>query len=278
MLPNFLVIGAIKAGTTSLYHYLRAHPEVFMPRDKELDFFTAEFNWRLGQSWYEQQFEDTGTASAIGEASPRYAAYPVYGGVPGRIAKVLPDARLIYVVRHPVERMRSHYLHLALYRKEQQPIEKALLSVPIYLAASRYALQVEQYLEYFRREQILVLTSEQLRDLRADTLHKVYEFLGVDPTWTDGNHDREYNESNTKRIPRRFAPPVTRLLWVSRHTPDSVKRPLGKLYRRLGMRGVQPNRASFSEEFRYQLEELLRDDIRRLRSYMGKDFDGWGLA
>src|SRR3954463_6324498 len=86
MLPNFLIIGAMKGGTTSLYHYLRPHPEVFMPVTKELHFFVAEKNLLLGPGWYERRFRGAGDAIAVGEASTDYTKYPLYQGVPERIA------------------------------------------------------------------------------------------------------------------------------------------------------------------------------------------------
>lgn len=110
MLPNFLIIGARKAGTTSMYYYLQAHPQVYMSPEKELKFFVPEKNWTRGVAWYEQYFDEAGDAIAIGEASPSYTRYPRSRGIPALIAEVLPKARLIYLVRHPVDRMVSHYL------------------------------------------------------------------------------------------------------------------------------------------------------------------------
>src|SRR5207244_8421308 len=84
MLPTFLVIGAMKSGTTSLYRYLQAHPDVFMSEQKELNYFTqgANQNWEKGLAWYQAQFEQAGKARAVGEASTNYTKYPQFQGVP----------------------------------------------------------------------------------------------------------------------------------------------------------------------------------------------------
>ena len=164
MLPNFIVIGAMKAGTTSLFQYLRDHPDVFMSSPKELHFFSARGGKDL--DWYEAHFAAAGTAIAIGEASASYTTYPDSEGVPERIAEVIPDARLIYLVRHPIERMRSHYLHRIGAGKERLPIEQALIDDPIYLGTSRYAARIERYLRCFPREQILIIRSEDLLAMR----------------------------------------------------------------------------------------------------------------
>src|SRR5207244_11766706 len=88
MLPTFLVIGAMKSGTTSLYRYLQAHPDVYMSEEKELNYFTGGQNWERGVSWYEAQFEKAGSARAIGEASTNYTNYPQIAAVPERIARL----------------------------------------------------------------------------------------------------------------------------------------------------------------------------------------------
>src|ERR687895_490160 len=110
MLPNFLIIGAAKAGTTSMWAYLREHPQVFMAEPKELHFFVAESNWKRGMRWYESHFQDATNAVAIGEACGAYTRFPRFRGVSERIASIVPHARLIYLVRHPIDRMVSNYV------------------------------------------------------------------------------------------------------------------------------------------------------------------------
>jgi hypothetical protein len=106
-LPNFVVIGAMKAGTVSLRHYLDEHPDAFLGRGGrfgEPNFFVAEHNWPRGRGWYESLFDGAGSATALGECSPSYTMAPAFGGVPGRMAQVVPNARLVYVVRDPIAR------------------------------------------------------------------------------------------------------------------------------------------------------------------------------
>ena len=93
MLPNLVVIGAERCGTSSLHRYLGSHPQVFMSRKKELNFFVAEREWRRGRRWYERQFPTD--APVRGESSPAYTAYPVFSGVPARLAALVPDAKLL---------------------------------------------------------------------------------------------------------------------------------------------------------------------------------------
>ena len=272
MLPNFLVIGAAKAGTTSLYHYLRGHPQVFMSERKELNFFVENDGWVKGTSWYERQFEGAGDAVAVGEATPNYSKYPAVPRVPERIAKLIPDVRLIYLIRHPIERYRSGYLDEIRRGRQRGPIEETLITNPDYLDATRYAMQMERYLEHFPREQLLVITSEDLKHDRAATMRVLHRFLGVEDVTPAALTD-EFNRSEGQRVLRPLARKVKRLPGaraVGRLAPGAS--------RRIGTRPLDLSRAELSPAFQQRLRALLRDDVRRLRAYLGEDFHGWGIA
>ncbi|MDX1394802.1 MAG: sulfotransferase domain-containing protein, partial [Gemmatimonadota bacterium] len=107
-LPNLLVIGAMNAGTTSLYHYLRLHPEIHMSTPKELTFFADEWNWPRGLDWYASHFDPSFAVN--GEASPLYTTYPECPEIAERIGRNLPDVKLLYLVRDPIARMISQYV------------------------------------------------------------------------------------------------------------------------------------------------------------------------
>lgn len=273
--PNFMIIGAMKSGTTSLYRYLSDHPQIFMSETKELDFFVAEKNWPLGPEWYAANFADAGDAVAVGEASTNYSKHPAFAGVPQRIASMLPDVRLIYVVRHPIERMRSQYLMM--FDREREPFEHALLRNPHYLNLSRYAMQIERYLERFPREQLLVIPSEDLLTNRRETLRKVHVFLGVDPSLVPPSVDTEFYRSSEWKIRNPLAWKVRSIpgsYRVYHVLPEGVKR----VYRRVAVKDVSRIDATIRDELRSRLEDALRDDVRRLYAYMDAGFDGWGIA
>jgi hypothetical protein len=285
-LPTFLLIGAMKAGTTSLYHYLKVHPQVAMPRYKAPEFFVAEANWHRGVEWYRRQFPPVGPeVLAIGEASNAYSKYPRFRGVPKRVASLLPDARLLYVVRDPLSRIRSHYQTRVADGSEAEPFGDAVFTDPIYLDYSRYALQVEQYLEHFPREQLLVVTSEDLRESRDATMRRVYEFIGVDPALMPANMDREFYQTKDRAtrspIPLRLRKGLKRRFPSTRRFKELEPDILGML-RRLTRRREQQSVAAMPftihEDVRARLIAELEDDVRRLRNYMDPDFDGWGIA
>jgi Sulfotransferase domain len=284
-LPNFIVIGAMKSGTTSLFHYLRAHPQVYMSPLKEVDFFIEEGNWSRGFEWYRKQFEKAGDrASAVGEASTSYTKYPEYEGVPERIARHLPDVRLIYLVRDPIERIRSHYQHRSLIGAERAPFDEAVLGDPRYLDCSRYAMQIERYVGPFPRERLLVVTSEDLRSSRAPTVRRIYRFLGVDQNHVPETLDREFYRTQERasyppfvwwirRTVKRHLPAGKRAKeFIDRITPASLGRD-GTPTANEGAPSI-----SVSSSLRDALADRLRDDVQKLHAYMPEGFDGWGIV
>jgi sulfotransferase family protein len=275
MLPNFLIIGAAKSGTTSLYHYLRSHPQVFMPQVKEVTFFTDR-HWNNGVEWYEKHFEGAERAAAVGEASPAYTMYPVHRDIPARIAQILPTVRLIYLLRDPIERMRSHYIDHVAHGLNEGPIEKALVTYPIYLNTSRYATQIELFLNHFSRERLLILTSEQLRFAREQTLQRIFAFIGVDPHPITAAMQQEFNRTADKAVRRQLLRAADRLP-LYRAMTKFVPGPFKTLVRPLTNRKLSRVRATIPKDLRSWLVDALRDDVRRLYRYLDDSFDGWGI-
>jgi Sulfotransferase family len=196
-LPNLVVIGGLKCGTTSLHHYLNLHPEIAMSRPKELNFFVAELNWELGAEWYGAHFDPE--APVRGETSPHYTDRPRLDGVAGRMRSLIPDARIVYVVRDPIDRMLSHYLHNVGGGYEERPLDAALGAPDsAYVDRSRYAFQLEPYLEAFGPERVLVVSREELSARRAATLRGLFEFLGVEPEFSSPEFEREWETGGAK--------------------------------------------------------------------------------
>ena len=181
-LPDFLLIGATKCGTTSLHRWLIGHPKIWMPAEKELRYFTTEHHFHRGPDWYAAQFAAAPADAVVGEASNAYTRHPVYDGVPARIAATLPRAKLIYVTRDPISRIESHYRHCLVTGIEWRGPNRALRADPRYVAASLYGHQLAQYLAHFPPSQILVLQSEALFADPQAQLDRLARFLGIDAT------------------------------------------------------------------------------------------------
>ena len=167
----------------------------------EPNFFIAEDNWPRGRGWYESLFDGAGRAAAIGECSPGYTWAHVYRGVPERMAQVVPEARLVYVVRDPIARMQSMYMHQVSAGRERRRAEVALLD-DRYLGPSRYGFQLAAFLDHFDRSQVLVIASEVLRDRPREALSAVFDHLAVDPAAVDPGKRHQDHRSIDKPVPR----------------------------------------------------------------------------
>jgi hypothetical protein len=269
-LPTYVVIGAMKAGTVSLRHYLDEHPQVFIGRGGrfgEPNFFVAEDNWSRGRGWYESLFDGAGRAAAIGECSPSYTFAHAYRGVPQRMAQVVPQARLVYVVRDPIARMQSMYMHQVSAGRERRRAEVALLD-DRYLGPSLYGCQLAAFLDHFDRSQVLVIANEVLRDRPREALSAVFDHLAVDPAAADLDKRRQDHRSLDKPVPRlhdRGWLPRRQVRLDPRWRPDQRT----GLARLVTTRRARADDSAIPRELRDRLAERLADDLRRFEHLLG---------
>jgi hypothetical protein len=273
-LPNLIVIGASKTGTTSLHYYLGLHPQIFMSREKELRYF--EQNWGRGVEWYQDQFRSGQNHLIRGETSPQYTEYPRTSGVPERMHALIPDAKLLYVVRDPFARLLSHFVFLAPGKDLTRALDP--IETNRYVAESRQCWQLEQYLPYYPLSQILVISAEDLRHARRTTLSKVFRFLGVDDTFDSANFDAELNVTE---VARRHRSPIGHLinsaagLRPGRFVPARVGLPIRNAALRLFSRPV--SRPSIDPVIEQRLREIFVDDANRLRRLSGLRLEHWSV-
>ena len=274
-LPNLVIIGAMKSATTSLNHYLAAHPEIHMAGRKELDFFVAEQNWSKGLDWYRSWFRTD--KRIIGEASPNYTIFPFRRGVPQRMHSVIPEAKLIYLVRDPIQRMISHYRHSLFMRRETRPIDEALSDTGSwYFHRSRYFEQLEQYAPYYDASRILVLSSEELLADRAGALRQVFRFVGADDRVQCEAFEQERHVASEKRQLSRVGAALERTLGVARPMlPAGARRAMSAVKRNVFSRGIE--QPVLSEAARERIAAQLADDTARLRAYTGREFREWSV-
>ncbi|HVW39578.1 MAG TPA: sulfotransferase, partial [Pirellulales bacterium] len=191
--PNLFIIGAMKAGTSSLHEYLHQHPQIFMSRFKEPQYFAPHstrggLRWGQGNpcpepgiDWYLRLFADAGDVMYAGESSVSYTAAPWVTGCEKRIHAFNPDAKLIYLLRDPIERTISHYWHMVADGREDLDLMAAVRCKEEYLARSDYAGQLCPYLDTFGRDQLFVLTIEELMARPNEIFGQLFSWLGVAP-------------------------------------------------------------------------------------------------
>jgi len=183
MRPDFVVIGGMKCGSTSLWKYLSMHPGITLPeKRKNLEFFDPRDNWEKGIVWYESFFHAKNDKHQVfGEVSTEYSKYPLSTGVAKNMHSVIPNAKIIYIVRDPIERIKLQYIHSIGNASEKRDFELAVCDLPNqYINISCYFLQIEQYLAYYKKENILIILSEELKINPEKTLKKIFTFIGVD--------------------------------------------------------------------------------------------------
>jgi hypothetical protein len=271
MLPNLVVIGAAKAGTTSLHTYLGDHPEIFMSETKELGFFVAGRNLSRGRAWYESQFPVA--LPVRGEATPAYTAHPQHQGVPERMHELLPDARLVYLVRDPVDRVVAHYRFMRRLGKERRSFEAVVrpLAESTYVARSRYAMQLERYLAVYPDDRVLVVDSSELRHDRLTTLAAIFRFLGVAEDVPIPSAALEHNpadETGLTPLGHRVRRAVATV--AGEQGLKLVPRPLVHPFRSDPPVRVAP-------ALREELAAFLAPDADRLRAITGLAFPGWSV-
>jgi Sulfotransferase domain len=266
MRPNFIVIGAQKCGTSALHHYLRQHPDISMSKPKELNFFIDTKNWDRGVSWYELHWPEP--IAVRGEVSPNYTAHPHFGGVPERMHSVVPEARLIFLVRDPIQRVVSQYVHNYTKRAEHRDIRTSVLdSKKTYLNRSRYMFQLEQFLPYYEPDNILVIDSGSLRDERLPTLRRIFRFLGVDDAYDSEEFKGEKHRTADKERLNRFG------AWSLNKLPRPVYDRMRRRLPRLIGKPIGP--PELDDSLWDELAERLKEDADRLREFTGDPFSSW---
>ena len=294
-LPDFLVVGAAKSGTTALHEYLRQHPQICMSRRKEPNFFAfdqcpPDFRgpndstivnrdsvWRLTD--YERQFDRARPDQRVGEISPRYLSTE---GSSERIRRLIPEARLVAVLRQPADRAWSHFSMLL--RDGFEPcatLEEAIADEPRRQAenwsAGRhferglYASQLQRYYDRFPREQIRVYLYDDFTADPGALFRDLFGFLGVEPGFVP-DMTRRPNESGDVRDP------VLRWLWTRPGARSFVRPYLPKALRQAVSGWVIQRpliRREMTPETRSWLTELYRDEILRLQKLLGRDLSAW---
>lgn len=270
-LPNFLILGAQKSGTTSLARWLERHPEVYVPPRKELHFFAGDDD--RGADWYREQFALSGSATAVGEATPEYLYRPE---APARVHDLLgADVRLIAMLRNPIDRAYSNFWHARALGQGATTFEAALDAEDLELARERsgwaalvdrgcYLRQLQRWERRFGREQLHVEIFDDLLEQPLGVLQRVWTFLGVDPAVVKQEQFAPRNRAVRSRLPRPIAAQVQRLpvgsatrVWIKRHTTVALTPP------------------PMHPETRERLGRTFRRENQALGVWLGRDLSAW---
>jgi hypothetical protein len=277
-LPNFIIFGTRKAGTTSLYHYLSQHPEIYMSSLKGSRFFLydPEHPERRPNvpvktlDEYDAFFSGAVKkgAKAIGEASPTYISS---AGAARRIKSTLPDVKLIASLRHPVDRTYSHYQMAMRYRSKRDRIPFTADNIQQWAEAGLYSRYLKHYFELFDPDQIKIVILEEWKKDTPGMLEDLYRYLGVDDSFVP-DMKTKYNTGGEPRNallgsvlrPRQFHIKLKPLI------PEPVRAIANRL-RNLNMKKAPPLDVGLRDE----LQAFFRDDILTMQDMLGRDLSIW---
>ena len=197
-LPSFLIVGAMKAGTTTLYRDLRSNDAVFLPSEKEPHaLIHDEVLTQEGTNEYESLFKSATQTQQCGEASTGYTKYPDNEGVPSRARTLLgSELKVIYIVRNPIERLISQYHHEVFVSGLTMQIDEAIHDFPALLNYSKYAMQVELWIQQFSKEQVHIIIFEEYVTNRSKTIDAVCSFLGIQSNASKISDETIYNKGS----------------------------------------------------------------------------------
>jgi len=176
--PDFIIIGAMKSATSTLHEQLALQEGIFMTTPKEPNYFSDDEQYAKGSDWYDALFLDATDADLCGESSTHYTKLPDYPLTVGRMAKRLQSPKLIYVLRHPIDRLVSHYIHQWTQNIMRCDINEAIDQYEELTAYSCYAKQLAPYIKQFGCENILLVCNEAIRENPQIQLQRVAEFIG----------------------------------------------------------------------------------------------------
>lgn len=272
-LPNFFIIGGMKCGTTSLHDYLDKHPDIFMSNNKEIHYFSDEFFNKHDLNWYKNQFITSKKLAGTSPQNYTKCHNKYYQGIPKRLKKYVPNARFIYILRDPIQRYQSHIIenyygeppHDVAYNIKSQHYEKTGL----------YYMQLKEYLKYFDLNQFHILTLEDLKENRLDTMNKIFVFLGVKEIKDKQLFDFVSNAHETKTIPyfllhsiwfralRKLFPYLANKIGTSKTLKKYIFKKGQKIH--------------LNEEKITYLKTFYEEDVKELRKLTGLSFSSWSI-
>ena len=284
-LPNFIICGTQKGGTTSLYYYLEEHPQIFMSPKKEVHYF--DLNYHRGIEWYKKHFKNaTSKHKAIGEASP---SYMYFEEVPERIHEVLPDVKLIFILRNPVDRAYSHYWHEVKLGYEWLSFEDAirvekerLANEDIinrrhysYLDRGKYIEQIKRFRKYFSNDQMLILITEELKSNPDFIMQQIFEFLQINPNFkSELWYNRKANIGKKPRI-KKLQLIRGRLHRVQTYYFPQLAFFINPIIYAIDMINSTKGYPKMSSETRKFLVKYFKPYNIKLEKYLGKKLDLW---
>jgi hypothetical protein len=264
--PDFIVIGAMKSATSTLHNQLSAQPGIFMSSPKEPNFFSDDKVYSQGLDWYSGLFNEAVAENICGESSTHYTKLPDYPQTIQRLKAAIPQPKLIYVMRHPVDRLISHYMHQWSEGVISCDINQAIDRYPELVDYSCYGMQITPYLQEFGSDAVLPLFFDNLKNSKDKALNRVGEFIGcTEPlTWID---DLTQDNQSSQRIRKFYGYELLvnwkPMAWVRKNLiPQSFRNRVKKQL-------IMQQRPQISDAQRERITEIFNRDLKIVGDWLG---------
>ena len=283
-LPTFIVAGAQKSGTTWLFECLDEHPEIFVPRSKEVHYFCPPDKCRFstcnkGLDWYRNQFSSPQSQKAKGDLTTDYMYYP---DVATRLYQLDPNMKIVFLLRNPVERAYSAYWMWRRHKSDLPPFASLIFGTHSLIERGRYAEQIKPYIEYFGIEQIKVYIYEEIMKEPENFFYDIYQFLGVSPVFEPKSIRKRI--AATKDYPHGLGKTIYKI--GSKIINSNLLQPMWRYLRRhtnihetvMELLGFRLNANAYPEmtqESRLQLENFYRQGNEELRILLNREKPIW---
>lgn len=275
-LPDFIIIGAMKCGTSTLRYALHSHPEVFMVYPGEPRFFFLDKAWNQGLGHYAHFFQDAGEAKVVGEGSGFYSWKARNPETVERMAHAIPQTRIIYMVRHPLERMFSHWSWEVANGKPVGSFARAINKYSYYIEMSLYFEQLSAYREYFSDDKIKILFLEDLKRDPDYFYRDCYNFLGVNPSLHNPAVNTQVVNKTTGRLTDTFLLRTISTLPGMDVMRKNLPKGIGNVLKPLMKTKRRPT-FILSDELRDELERRVIPDSLQFLEYAGKPPSFWNF-
>lgn len=275
ILPNFLVIGAMKSGTTSLRYTLSCHPDIFMVYPGEPRFFHSDQVYSKGLEYYSSFFKEAKGKTAIGEGSGFYGWEAYNPKTARRIKENLPNVKIIYMVRHPIERIVSHWSWAIASGRPFGSIETAIKKDRRFIDMSMYWKQISAYRHFFTDQNIKVLFLEDLKSKPEKFYRDCLQFLGVEPEFDFTQYLEPQNQTDGRLTDSAFLIKLRTLINVQA-IKNKLPTPMVDILKPILKTNKKVN-PTWTSQFRQSVEQEIYPDSMRFLEYCDKPTDFWNF-